>query len=269
MLPFVRWPIFGGAVSTYAIVRTLYVFVALVLTLRLNERQGIRPSTTLTAFALGVPAGILGAHLLDMVEYARRYGGLGEVLSPTGSSIYGAFLVVIPVLWLYARSQGVSPLRFLDAGAPAMALGEAMTRVGCFFNGCCYGVPWNGPLAVVFPRESFAFQDQVARGLLTPTAAQSLAVHPVQLYSAGLALAACVFLLSMFLRPHRDGAVFSAFLAFYGALRLLMAPLRMEALASMKGFSVLFLAAGTFGLLAGRRLSRSRLGQGSRPGIES
>jgi len=37
-----------------------------------------------------------------------------------------------------------------------MTLGEAMTRVGCFLNGCCYGVPWNGALAVVFPRESFA-----------------------------------------------------------------------------------------------------------------
>ncbi len=51
MLPFLRLPIVGSALSTYALVRTVYVFVALVLTVRLNERQGIRAGTTLTAFA--------------------------------------------------------------------------------------------------------------------------------------------------------------------------------------------------------------------------
>jgi len=252
VLPFVRLPLVG-AVSSYAIIRTLYVFVALWLTVRLAERQGIRASTMLGAFALGVPAGILGAHILDMLEYLGEHGGLRDVLSPTGSSIYGAFLVVVPVVWLYARSQGVSALRLLDAGAPAMALGEAMTRLGCFLDGCCYGIPWNSPIAVVFPRGSFAYHDQIARGLLSPGALHSLPVVPVQLVSAGLALIAFVGLLRVFLRPHRDGAVFYAFLAFYGALRLGMAPLRQEHLSSMVAFSVAFIAVGTLGLLLGRQ----------------
>jgi len=253
VLPFVRLPLLGVAVSAYALVRTLYVFVALWLTLRLNERQGIRAGATLLAFALGVPAGILGAHILDMLEYWGQHGGLQDVLSATGSSIYGAFFVVVPVIWLYARSQGLSPLRFLDAGAPAMALGEAMTRVGCFLNGCCYGIPWNGPLAVAFPPESFAYRDQLTRRLLPPGALHSLPVVPVQLLSAGLAFLAFAGLLWLFRRPHRNGAVFCAFLVFYGALRLAMAPLRQEALASMVIFSVAFIVIGTLGLLLGRR----------------
>ncbi len=124
MLPFVRLPMLGTAVCTYAIVGTVYVFLALVLTLRLNGRQGIGTRITLTAFALGVPAGILGAHVLDMLEYWGQHGGLGDVLSATGSSIHAAFLVVFPAIWLCARSHGVSPLRFLDARAPAMARGR-------------------------------------------------------------------------------------------------------------------------------------------------
>jgi prolipoprotein diacylglyceryltransferase len=71
--------------------------------------------------------------------------------------------------------------------------------------------------------------------------------------SAGLSLVAFVALLRMFLRPHRDGAVFCAFLLFYGALRLGMAPLRQEALRSMVAFSTLFVVVGTVGLLLGRR----------------
>src|SRR6266851_8748701 len=73
MLPFLHLPLVG-AVSAYAIIRTLYVFVALWFTVRLSERQGIRASTVLGVFALGVPAGILGAHVLDMLEYFGEHG---------------------------------------------------------------------------------------------------------------------------------------------------------------------------------------------------
>ena len=49
MLPFVRLPLVGSALSTYAIIRTAYIFLALWLTVRLSERQGIRASTMLGA----------------------------------------------------------------------------------------------------------------------------------------------------------------------------------------------------------------------------
>jgi phosphatidylglycerol:prolipoprotein diacylglycerol transferase len=249
-------PFLGLTLSTYTVVETVYVFLALLLTLHLNKRLGIRTSTTLTLFALGVPAGILGAHILDMLEYWGKHGGLRDVLSSGGSSIYGAFLVVIPVVGLYARSQGVSALQLLDAGAPAMALGEAMTRIGCFLSGCCYGIPWNGPLALIFPPESFAYRDQVARGLLPLGAAHSLPVFPAQLVSSALGLLALVGLLRFFRRPHAAGQVFCAFLVFYGALRLGMAPLRQEHLGSMVFFSVAFVVVGTWGLLASRTTVR-------------
>jgi phosphatidylglycerol:prolipoprotein diacylglycerol transferase len=251
VLPVVTLPLLG-AISTYALIRTAYVLIALLLTLRLSARQGIKARTTLTAFALGVPAGILGAHVLDMLEYWGEHGGLREVLSPTGSSIYGAFVVVFPTIWFYARSQGAPPLRLFDAGAPAMALGEAMTRVGCFLNGCCYGVPWDGPWALTFPRGSFAYSDQIARGLLSPTAPHSLPVHPVQLYSMAIMAGVFVLLLRIVRRPHRDGTTFFTFLIAYGALRLGMAPLRQEALRTMKMFSVAFILVGFGGLIVGR-----------------
>jgi phosphatidylglycerol:prolipoprotein diacylglycerol transferase len=247
VLPQLRVPLFDMALSTYALVRAIYILLALLLTVRLNARAGISTNVTLTAFAIGVPIGILGAHVLDMVEYWGEHGGPSNVLSSGGSSIYGAFLLVIPTVWLYARLERVSPLLFLDCGTPAMALGEAMTRIGCFLNGCCYGIPWNGPWAISFPPASFAYNDQIARGLLSPGAAHSLAVHPVQLYSLAIMAIVFVLLLRMVRLPHHDGAVFFTFLLAYGLLRLGMAPLRQEGLASMKLFSLLFVVAGALG----------------------
>ena len=131
-MPTLQLPGTAYSLSSYAIIRTLYLFLALWLIAKLNARQGIPSRISATAFALGVPAGILGARLLDALEYWGHYRSVGDLLGGPGSSIYGAFLVVFPVLWVYARVQHVSPLRFLDAGAPVMALGEAMTRIGCF-----------------------------------------------------------------------------------------------------------------------------------------
>ncbi len=257
MLPSLHLPLFGATVGTYGLITAGYLGIAVWLTMRLARREGIPGGAILKLFALAVPACMVGARLLDALEYPSRYPSLGDVFGGAGSSIYGALLAGMAVGWGYLRFEGVSPLKVFDAGAPAMALGEAMTRIGCFLNGCCYGVPWDGPLAVVFPRESFAHHDQVARALLAPTAAHSLAVHPVQLYSTIVALIGFAGLRHMCRRPHREGAVFYSFLVFYGVLRLAVAPLRQEALASMKAFSVAFIVVGGIGLLAQRHAARA------------
>lgn len=249
MWPLVHVPVLDLTIPTYGFVRAVYFAIALWLILRLNNRQGIDRSITLTAFALGVPIGLIGARLLDMLEYASHYRSWTDAFGRDGSSIYGAFGAVLLFLWAYCRRVGVSFLRFLDAGAPVMALGEALTRIGCFSNGCCYGRPWNGPWAVTFPPESFAFRDQVATGLLAPTAPHSLPVHPVQLYSMGVMLVVTAALLWWFYRQPPAGHVFFAFLISYGTLRLGVIPVRTEVLSSMIVFSILFVAVGLAGLL--------------------
>jgi len=265
MWPSIAIPATTLHVQSYTIVRTSYLLIALWLTLIVHERQAIPRRVTLSAFAIGVPLGILATRVLDVLEYWERYQSLAAVFRTAGSSIYGAFLAVIPFVWVFVRSQGISPLRFLDGGAPAMALGEAMTRIGCFLNGCCYGVSWNGPWAVRFPPGSFAYQDQIARGLLVGSAPYSLPVHPVQLYSMAIMAAVFVLLLWMVRRPHRDGVVFFTFLLAYGVLRLGMAPLRQEALASMTTFSVAFIIAGMSGLLLTRQTAPRRTMAPARP----
>jgi phosphatidylglycerol:prolipoprotein diacylglycerol transferase len=72
----------------------------------------------------------------------------------------------------------------LDLAAPFVALGEAITRIGCFLSGCCYGIPVSSFPGVVFPRNSHPWLQQLHAGLIREDAAGSLPVHPVQLYMA-------------------------------------------------------------------------------------
>jgi phosphatidylglycerol:prolipoprotein diacylglycerol transferase len=244
-------------VTLYEVARLVSIVAAVSLALVLNRRQGIAPVVTLSISVLGVVAGHVGARLLDTIEYARPFA-FRALLGEGGSSIYGGLILSFVVVAVGATLFGVSVGRFFDGCAPAVSLAEATTRLGCFFAGCCYGTAWAGPLAVSFPPQSVAFIQQVKRGLLPPDAPHSLAVHPVQLYSVGLALLITIFLLLLFRRRHYPGDVFFAFLISYGCLRLLVAPVRVEKLRSMTMFSVLFVLCGVIGIVA------RRLGSGSK-----
>jgi phosphatidylglycerol:prolipoprotein diacylglycerol transferase len=103
--------------------------------------------------------------------------------------------------WAYCRAYPVRLADVADAGAPGLALGHAIGRLGCFFGGCCYGriVAADFPLAV---KLAGAWR------------------HPVQLYeAAGLVVLAAVTAL---LPRRRPGAIFCAYVAGYALLRLVV-----------------------------------------------
>ncbi|HPS63472.1 MAG TPA: prolipoprotein diacylglyceryl transferase [Bacteroidales bacterium] len=78
-----------------------------------------------------------------------------------------------------------------DAFAVALPAGLAISGIGCFFAGCCYGLPTDLPWGIRYDAASHAYLDQLGRGLIQPGATGSLAVHPVQLYlTAGCLLIA-------------------------------------------------------------------------------
>lgn len=237
----------------YDLARLTAEVACIVLGTLLNRRQGIAVRLTVLTSLLCIPVAVWGARVLDMAEYGSEYASVGAAWVRNGSSIYGAFLGSFAVVGIATWLLRVPLLRFLDGAAPALALGEAITRLGCFCAGCCYGVPWNGPWAVVFPPGSFAFQDLRAQGLLSAAAIRTMPLHPVQLYGAALMFLVTVGLIWRFSRRSHDGEVFALFLITYGAQRLLLAPFRMEALASMKVFSLLFIGIGLVGLALGRR----------------
>jgi phosphatidylglycerol:prolipoprotein diacylglycerol transferase len=241
--------------TLYDVMRGVAIAVSLVLCVLLNRRQDIAIRKTLLIAALCVPVAISGARLLNAIEYGATWTSAGaEFVSNSGSSIYGALIACVLSVMTLTNVMHISTLRFLDAGAPAIAVGEALSRVGCFCAGCCYGETWNGAWSVVFPGDSFAAADQRRRGLLDSTITHSLPVHPVQIYGVILMVLLTWALIQRFHRPHHNGDIFFLLLIGYGAYRLAITPFRVEVLASMKLFSVVFITTGILGLIWNERL---------------
>ena len=106
--------------------------------------------------ALGSGIGLLGGVLLfAVVTYtpAQAWALLcaGEFRQLFGGIVfYGALLAGLLGGLLGSRLAKADLRDYINPVAPALPLGHAIGRVGCFLTGCCYGRPTESCLGVVF-----------------------------------------------------------------------------------------------------------------------
>jgi phosphatidylglycerol:prolipoprotein diacylglycerol transferase len=79
---------------------------------------------------------------------------------------------------MFVRRYSLPGLALCDMIAPAMALGLALGRIGCFLNGCCYGGLCEWPWGVQFPQRSPPYVRQAQTGELYGVAITGSAKAP-------------------------------------------------------------------------------------------
>jgi phosphatidylglycerol:prolipoprotein diacylglycerol transferase len=123
-----------------------------------------------------------------------------------GLAIYGAVLGAALGVWVYSRFSKVSFGYFADMLAPGIILAQAIGRVGCTLNGCCYGIATDLPWAVCYTHQSH-------NHVIGP-------VHPTQVYEIIYNLIVFVVLLKLRGRFRPDGSLFLIYLTFYSLWRI-------------------------------------------------
>lgn len=137
-----------------------------------------------------------------------------------GLAYYGGFLFAVAFAMYFLRKHKMPIGRVSDLAAPAISFGLFFGRMGCFWNGCCYGKETASFVGVHFPKWGSAWRAQLDAGRIHASAPFSLAVHPTQLYEAAACLAIAAFLYFV-VRPHkrRDGDVIACFMLLYAIAR--------------------------------------------------
>jgi phosphatidylglycerol:prolipoprotein diacylglycerol transferase len=153
-----------------------------------------------------------------------------------GKGVFGAFIGagLFGALYLLYRRQPV--LAYADAAVPAIALGYAVARIGCFLNGDDFGTVTTLPWAVRFPQGTEAFAHHVAQGWVTAQDWLSLPVHPTQLYHMAVGLLA--FLVLSRIRNAPPGTRLAVGLIGYGALRFVIEFVRGDAVPIWHGLDL-------------------------------
>lgn len=87
--------------------------------------------------------GIIGARLLYVLLNLSFYltNPLDIIkLSNGGLVWYGGFAAALLAVIVYLKKNGLNFWDITDLFAPYIALGQSFGRIGCFLNGCCYGI---------------------------------------------------------------------------------------------------------------------------------
>jgi len=146
-----------------------------------------------TASAILLAAGV-GGILGAKIYYALLYGDLWLLFDRSGLVWYGGLIGgTLAVLWS-ARRRELPLLAVLDIGAPAVAVGYAIGRIGCFLVGDDYGIgtrlPWGIKIPYGLPFPTTAGNMRPFGGYVDPDVAVDalVPVHPTQLYEVLAAL---------------------------------------------------------------------------------
>ena len=202
---------------TYGVALTVALLVASWLAARRAramppELAAMTPAQSADFACLSLAGRIAGARLLYVLLEWDFFGrSPQEILALWHGGLvwYGGFLGGVLAGWLYARAKRLAFWRVMDHWIPFLALGHAIGRFGCFFNGCCYGRPTSAWYGVVFP-------------------GQAAPVVPTQLFEAA-GLVVLYVILRLLQRPSllsRPGGLFGVYLISYGGLRFLLEFLR-------------------------------------------
>ncbi len=222
-------------VYSYGLMIAIGFLLCIHLVTRDANRQGIDSGTVHEIGFWALLCGVIGARLLHIIMFPQSYSWgnpLGWIALWNGGLVFQGALpaVLVYAVWTM-RLRGIEFWKAVDIAFPYIPLGHAFGRVGCFLNGCCYGVPAHGfPLGVAFPRRPFdtaepptgspPYLEHLQEGLITADAAWSVPVHPTQLYSvfALLALFALLWSLRKYWHPF-TGFTMPVYMMVYSTYR--------------------------------------------------
>lgn len=224
-------------IHAYGVALALAFLVGSVWVMRRARPLGYPVDEMMRFFCWILASALIGARLYHAIQHPEAFGGdwIGVFrVWRGGLTQYGGVLAAIAVGAVFVRSRGWSCRAVGDLVAPALALGEGITRIGCFFNGCCFGKVCDLPWAFT-----------LSEGSPASWVLGEVAVHPSQLYLA----VANLLLFAILARAHRlaarPGRIFAVYLIVSSAVRYLVDATR-------------YYAEGDFLTLVGLRLVHSQ-----------
>ena len=179
----------------------------------LSRRFDLSTRRTLPLWAIVAFSALVGSkifHVLFDERLSYYLGMIGEkgivvflttALNPfTGGHVFyggiaGAFSVGLLVVWRIYREESPTRLRYYDLFVIPTALGLVLSRIGCFFSGCCFGIV-SDTFGVVFPPFSTAAMDLYRKGQLDFLIDETPPLIPTQLIESAASLAIFIYLLS-------------------------------------------------------------------------
>ena len=240
MHPFIH--IGNLSLPMYGLCTMVGTIFALLAVFRLRKKGSpITEDNLLDALIWAILLGFLCSKLLyfivDPPRMPHSWAELWDLIS-AGLVFYGGMLGGLLGLVFVSLKTRKSVITYGDLMAPCFCLAHAGGRVGCLMAGCCYGMEYSGPCAVVL--------DGVSR-------------LPTQLMEAAFLVILSGILTGLYLKKPRRGTVTGWYMVLYSVWRFIIEFFRADergavgVLSTSQFISLFIFAFGLFLLIRSRR----------------
>lgn len=225
MYPFLLPEVFGYTIPLYDLMICVGVLLMLVFVARrLENHDGLnrkQSNKLLVLLIVSLLFALFSSFLFDGIFHSIKEGKWSfGTISFLGGLIGGVACLLVLLKFVYkADNKGIKSI--MDTVIIGVVLAHAFGRIGCFLAGCCYGIPTDSFLGVVFPHGH------------AHDAFPGIPLFPVQLFEA-LFLFVLFFVLAN-LKCLR-GYQLETYLIAYGGWRILLELIRGDDRGSIFGF---------------------------------
>lgn len=197
------WPRIGQ-LPTYGVCYIIGFFFYFIIGWRLAKRLGLRRRIWIITGLCYVFGMTIGAKILFNIQKSMfDFSALFTMKHYTQGGLWGGllayFCLSVPIVLLLSKRKQAA----LDLVAMSVPVPWIFAKLGCLFNGCCYGKPCTLPWAITFPEGA---RSNVPAGV---------PLHPTQIYEIFLMIIIIVVFIILRSQKWRGTKLF-LFLAIYG-----------------------------------------------------
>lgn len=201
-------------VTTYGIWLALGMLLGLFAASRLAARDGLSRDHIYDLGLWTLVGGLVGSKVL-MFFVEENVQVLTLDFLRSGGVFYGGLIGGFLAVVIIVRYYKLPFWKVADAFAPAVALGQAFGRQGCFAAGCCWGKPTDLPWGVHFSKLGNEYTGVPIYG----PEGGDLHLHPTQLIESFTMLAVFGLLFWLHRKKRFDGQILIAYGIIYSIFR--------------------------------------------------
>ncbi|MCF7870877.1 MAG: prolipoprotein diacylglyceryl transferase [Candidatus Omnitrophica bacterium] len=198
-------------IYTYGFFVFLGVLFGYLISQKRAKESGIDKQQFSNIFFQALIAGFIGARIVYIIINWQYFLNepLNILFSRSGFVFYGGIIFGIFSIFLSSKKYKIKFLKITDIFALAIPLAHSFGRIGCFFYGCCYGLPTQSFLGIKFPLDS-------------PAGSWDAKVIPTQIISAVFLFILFVFLFKVRNKAKSPGKLTGYYLLIYGFFRFII-----------------------------------------------
>jgi len=134
---------------------TYMLFIGLILNalivMKLGSKYKLKPYMIASSLIYENIGLIIGAKALSMYHFNKEILTINNFFN-AGYLAFGGLFVALVLIYIYSKQVRKDIKYFWFTYIPPVFLLYLCGKIGCFFNGCCYGIPYSGVGSVISSR---------------------------------------------------------------------------------------------------------------------